>query len=600
MSSPLQLTEGICLKLNSGEKDDETLWGSKPTLQFLSIKKVVANGGGGPNGDRYRIIISDGIHFLQAMLATQLNYLVEDGSISKNTVAVLEGMTCQYILEKRLVIILGLRVVQKESPKIGTPTPVPVTEAPPPPPQADATPTAAPTTAPPATSSSSGKSQTRPAGNRGGNPVYPIVALTPYQNNWRIKARVIQKSDIRTYSNQRGDGQFFSVTLMDDSGEIKGTAWNAVVEEFYEKLQENKVYFISKARVNLAKKKFSTITNDYELSLDRGTEIEECHDVDVPVIRYNFVNLEALNDLQKEAICDVIVIVKEAGELSDVNTKNNKTTQKRELLVVDNSGFSVRLTLWGKQAEQYNVPTGSVIAFRGLRVGDFQGRSLSLLSSGSMAVGPDIPEAHSLKGWYSDGGAEASFNSHSNSGLSVNSGKINRDEMRTVNDVKESQLGMSDKPDFFSTRATIMHIKNDNIMYPGCPTCNKKVTEDSSGWRCEKCDRSYEKPNYRYIISMAVGDYTGQMWLSGFNEVGDMLFGMTGNELRAIQEEDDQRANLIIQQAMCNMYNFACRASQHSFNDTHRVRYGIQKMQPVDYTTEARSLLELLHSPWAA
>jgi replication factor A1 len=62
---------------------------------------------------------------------------------------------------------------------------------------------------------------------------------------------------------------------MDDSGEIKGTAWNAVVDDLFEKLQENHVYFVSKARVNLAKKKFSTVSNDYELSLDRGTEIEE-------------------------------------------------------------------------------------------------------------------------------------------------------------------------------------------------------------------------------------------------------------------------------------------------------------------------------------
>jgi replication factor A1 len=86
---------------------------------------------------------------------------------------------------------------------------------------------------------------------------------------------VVQKSDIRHYSNQRGEGRFFSVTLMDDSGEIKGTAWNAVVDDLFEKLQENRVYFFSKARVNLAKKKFSTVSNDYELSLDRGTEIEE-------------------------------------------------------------------------------------------------------------------------------------------------------------------------------------------------------------------------------------------------------------------------------------------------------------------------------------
>lgn len=53
---------------------------------------------------------------------------------------------------------------------------------------------------------------------------------------------------MRHYSNQRGEGRLFSVTFMDDSGEIKGTAWNAMADNLYEKLQENRVYFVSKAR----------------------------------------------------------------------------------------------------------------------------------------------------------------------------------------------------------------------------------------------------------------------------------------------------------------------------------------------------------------
>ncbi|KAN0128533.1 hypothetical protein V8E53_008361 [Lactarius tabidus] len=604
--SDLQLTEGICQRLNSGDKDDESLWNSMPTLQFLSIKKVVASGAANPSNnqgastnDRYRIIISDGQHFLQAMLATQLNYLVEEDRIGKNTIAVIETMSCQHILDKRLVILLGLRVLQRDSQKIGNPAPI----LPPPQQQANTgDPVATSSVAAVPVSSSAAQPQKRQAEARG-NPVYPITGLTPYQNNWRIKARVVQKSDIRTYSNQRGEGRFFSVVLMDDSAEIKGTAWNAMVDELYDKFQENRVYFVSRARVNLAKKKFSTVQNDYELSLDRGIEIEECQDTDVPVIRYHFVNLSTLSDLQNEAICDVLVIVKEIGDLSEINTKNNKTAQKRELKIVDSSNFEVRLTLWGKQAEQYSTPVDTVIAFKGVRVSEFHGRSLSLLSSGSIAISPDIAEAHALKGWYVDGGAQSAFTSHTQAGMSSGSGgAINRNEMRTIFDVKEAQLGMSDKVDFFSTRATIMHIKTDNLVYPACPTsgCNKKMTENhDGGWRCEKCDRTYEKPEYRYIISMAVGDHTGQMWLSGFNDVGTTLFGMTGNELHEMKVQDEAKVNHIIHNATCNTYSFACRASQQSFNDQNRVRYGIQRMQPLDYLAEMHNLVKLLQSAWA-
>ena len=87
--------------------------------------------------------------------------------------------------------------------------------------------------------------------------------------------KVKQKSDIRTFSNARGEGKVFNVILMDETGEIQATAWNNNVDEFYPKLQEGKTYYISKGQVNLAKKKFATVSNEYELGLQRGTIIEE-------------------------------------------------------------------------------------------------------------------------------------------------------------------------------------------------------------------------------------------------------------------------------------------------------------------------------------
>lgn len=105
--------------------------------------------------------------------------------------------------------------------------------------------------------------------------MFPIEGLSPYSNNWTIRAKVKQKSDVRTWSNQKGEGKLFSITLVDESGEIKATAFNQTVDMFYDTLQEGKTYYISKARVNIAKRKFNNVNNDYELSLERSTLIEE-------------------------------------------------------------------------------------------------------------------------------------------------------------------------------------------------------------------------------------------------------------------------------------------------------------------------------------
>ena len=181
-----------------------------------------------------------------------------------------------YSTVQRLIIVLALYPVENAPDKIGEPKSL--------------NPEPAPTAAaihpqhPPAASSSI--TQQKPidapprqqTGTKPGRSVFPIEGLSPYQNSWTIKARVTQKSEIKTWSNQRGEGKLFSVTLMDETGEIKGTAFNLVVDELYPKLEEGKVYFISKARVNLAKKKFSNLTNDYELSFERNTEVEEVSD----------------------------------------------------------------------------------------------------------------------------------------------------------------------------------------------------------------------------------------------------------------------------------------------------------------------------------
>lgn len=54
---------------------------------------------------------------------------------------------------------------------------------------------------------------------------------------WVIKARVASKSDIRTWSNSRGDGKLFNMTLVDESGEIRCTGFTDTVDKFYNTIE---------------------------------------------------------------------------------------------------------------------------------------------------------------------------------------------------------------------------------------------------------------------------------------------------------------------------------------------------------------------------
>ena len=78
----------------------DPVFASQPILQFLIVKKLNSHATNS-SLDRYRVIASDGEHFMQAMLATQLNYMAQNESIGKFTVARLDKFTCNNLQNHR-------------------------------------------------------------------------------------------------------------------------------------------------------------------------------------------------------------------------------------------------------------------------------------------------------------------------------------------------------------------------------------------------------------------------------------------------------------------------------------------------------------------
>jgi replication factor A1 len=116
----------------------------------------------------------------------------------------------------------------------------------------------------------------RPVSNPAHATIYPIEAISPYSNKWTIKARCTSKSAIKTWHRNNSEGKLFSVNLLDDSGEIRATGFNDQCDMLYDLFQEGSVYYISSpCRVQIAKKQFSNLPNDYELTFDRDTVVEK-------------------------------------------------------------------------------------------------------------------------------------------------------------------------------------------------------------------------------------------------------------------------------------------------------------------------------------
>ncbi|CBY01885.1 hypothetical protein IAQ61_006485 [Plenodomus lingam] len=575
----------------------------QPILQCVQIKPMEPKAGEPNPVQRFRVVLSDIRNFIQTMIATTANDIVTSGQLKKGSIVRLLKYNPQRVKDKNILIIMELEVLSEygELEKIGQPEALET--------RADTQPAAIsgnnfygnkPAPAAQAPQRSLPVHQSNP-GTSSHPHLYPIESLSPYAHKWTIRARCTSKSDMKEWHNAKGSGKLFSVNLLDDTGEIRATAFTEVADKLFPVFEEGVVYYISApCRVTLAKKNFSNLPNDYELQFERDTEVEKAEDQEnKPQIRFNFTKIGDLDSVEKDSTIDTIGVLKEVGEVATITSKNtNKDFSKRELTLADDSQTSVRLTIWGKTAESFEAPLESILAFKGVKVSDFGGRSLSLLSSGSMMVDPDIDEAHKLRGWFNAVGQNATFSTHNN--LASSSGG-SKNESKLISQIMEEESYLQDTPTYLSLRASVVYVKNTTVAYPACstPGCNKKVIEENPGaWWCEKCQKTYPEPLYRYVLSVNVADHTGTLWLSCFDEAGQTIVGMSANEAMKMKtdDEDNGTQNFLtaMQEATCKTFNFRVRGKMETYQDQPKPRYQVLNLYPLNYAQEANKLAQLI------
>lgn len=78
--------------------------------------------------------------------------------------------------------------------------------------------------------------------------------------------------------------------------QIQATMFNEAARKFYDRFQVGKVYYISKGTLKLANKQFKTVPNDYEMTLNENSVVEEATNEPtfIPETKFNFVPIDQL------------------------------------------------------------------------------------------------------------------------------------------------------------------------------------------------------------------------------------------------------------------------------------------------------------------
>ncbi|RWW21335.1 hypothetical protein BHE74_00010527 [Ensete ventricosum] len=110
----VDLTQGAIGAISEGRAEE----GTRPVVQVWDVKLVNTQQS---TTERYRMLLSDGTHMQQAMLATQMNGLVKSGALQKYSIVQLNEFICNVIQNRRIIIVINLEVLVSSSNGIGEP-----------------------------------------------------------------------------------------------------------------------------------------------------------------------------------------------------------------------------------------------------------------------------------------------------------------------------------------------------------------------------------------------------------------------------------------------------------------------------------------------
>ena len=107
-----------------------------------------------------------------------------------------------------------------------------------------------------------------------------------------------------------------------------------------------------------------------------------------------------------DAKVDVLAVIQHLEDQVTFTARSGKEMTKRVAQLADDSGRAIETTIFGECDKP--LQANAAVAIKGAKVGSWNTRSLTVWGDANITVHPDLPEAHSLMGWWSATGMCAS------------------------------------------------------------------------------------------------------------------------------------------------------------------------------------------------
>lgn len=130
--------------------------------------------------------------------------------------------------------------------------------------------------------------------------------------------------------------------------------------------------------------------------------------------------------------------------------------------------------------------------------------------------------------------------------------------------------------------------------YLSCPHCRKKVTEEDES-DCIFCKKRYTRGQHRYILSVNLYDSLSSVWVSVYDDIGEILLALPGEEsfpagkFKDLTEEEIKER---VEELRYKKIKVLIVSAKESYNEQVRVKHKVAKLKELNFEKESQSLLE--------
>lgn len=473
----------------------------KCNVQILCLKKTHQKGD--PTAITYKLSINDGESSYNAFLHSHFNKYIEEKRIKQYTIIKITKYTSKIFGLHHSFIILGFEVIDNTIDHIiGDPKQI----------------------------CSQPESQKLSESQPCLPEVFHLISnLSPYIFNWTIRARVVQKSPIKTYRTINGQKRSFSIIVKDiNNDEIEASFYDGDIDHYFELIIIDNVYSFSGGSIIQNSHKYSSSPNDYSIKFGNKAKIIEVPDLgDIGFLSYNYKTLAEIAAQHMNSV-DFIGVVVQINPIEKIDSKFRTNISKRVVELCDQSNLLVDLTLWDEQADNFPESGNFVISLKGAKITKFKGIALSSLSTTLLEINRDCEETRKLQVWYE----------------SAKTKVIDMEKLSSSSSFIYPIYSFSQAAEMFNKDAMyhtaycyiteIILLKK--LFYCACPNplCRGKglYSPEPDLFLCERCHQRIEHPRYRYAFSFDVTDDTGSIRVSllGNDILGEKITGYPINE----------------------------------------------------------------------